>query len=180
MTCFNGNIFRGNGWIYQCSILLGTFETCFSVYDDSWSEELRRWRSLRDVYITYFVIADIIHLWVIPLPAQSSSVCCVFCLLFKYRRYFNASCCLCLCVLSYSKVEPWDWSTRFMKGILLVLSLVRICLLSMPLLRPGWHQDSWYKCSHVYCNMCKSVVVYRRILTLPSKVCVLGVLTKTL
>ena len=45
-----------------------------------------------------------------------------------------------------------EWSMRFMKVILLVLSLVRTLSLSEPLLRPGWRQDSWYKCTVYKCR----------------------------
>ena len=45
-----------------------------------------------------------------------------------------------------------DWSTWFMKIILLGLSMVRIRLLSKPQLRPGWHKDSWDKCTVYKCT----------------------------
>jgi hypothetical protein len=48
--------------------------------------------------------------------------------------------------------KPCDWSTRFMKVILLVLSWVRI----LYLLRPGWRQDSC-----VQCVQSSSVLLYK-------------------
>ena len=45
---------------------------------------------------------------------------------------------------SETKCSCW---TQFMKIILLVLSLVRISLISKHLPRPGWRQEFWYNCS---------------------------------
>ena len=68
---------------------------------------------------------------------------------------------LCLSVV-LALFKPCDWSTRFMKVILLVLSLVRI----LHLMRPGWHQDSCVYSVQVYCC---TKHLYGRI-TVPSNV----------
>ena len=49
--------------------------------------------------------------------------------------------------------KPCDWSTRFMKVILLVLSLVRI----LHLLRPGWRQDSCVQCTVYKCTVVQNI-----------------------